>query len=186
MKTAHLRKKTWENSVLLPMTTFPTNWWPTQASPLWTAKPRLDVTSMGPLAHPLARLHLELRGKAKDVKCAVKKKNQRILMLTWGSHASQPILYSMTCTRRKSSSLIHSFSACPWIYLEGAPSKLRRAKCAVKLSTFADRLNFKHWPRHRQSSQIIGTHITLATSSRCKCKQCRRSQTFRFFRVFLI
>ena len=110
MKTAHLRKKTWENSALLPTTTFPTNWWPTQASPLWTAKPRLDVTSMGPLAHPLARLHLELGGKAKDVKCAVKKKNQRILMLTWGSHASQPILYSMTCTRRKTSSLIHWYT----------------------------------------------------------------------------
>ena len=110
VKTAHLMKKTWENLVLLPTTTFPTNWWPTQASPLWTAKPRLDVTSMGPLALPLARLHLELRGKAKDVKCAVKKKNQRILMLTWGSHASQPILYSMTCTRRKSSSLIHWYT----------------------------------------------------------------------------
>ena len=49
------------------------------------------------------------KSKKKDVKCAVKKKNQRILMLTSGSHASQPILYSMTCTRRKSSSLIHSF-----------------------------------------------------------------------------
>ena len=49
-------------------------------------KATTDVTSTGPLAHPLARLHLELRGKAKNVKFAVKKKNQCILMLT-----SQPI-----------------------------------------------------------------------------------------------
>ena len=49
-------------------------------------KATTDVTSMGLLAHPLARLHLERTGKAKNVKCAVKKKNQRILMLT-----SQPI-----------------------------------------------------------------------------------------------
>ena len=41
---------------------------------------------MGLLAHPLARLHLELTGKAKNVKFAFEKKNQRILMLT-----SQPI-----------------------------------------------------------------------------------------------
>ena len=32
-------------------------------------KATTDVTSMGPLAHPLARLHLELRGKSK--KCEI-------------------------------------------------------------------------------------------------------------------
>ena len=118
--------KTRENLALLPTTAFPANWWPTQASPLWTAKPRLDVTLMGPLAHPLARLHLELRGKAKDVKFALKKEDERMLMLTWGSHASQPMLYSITCTRRKSSSfLIHSFLSL---------SMNLSARCAFKAS----------------------------------------------------
>ena len=130
--------KTWENLALLPRTTFPTNWWPWQASPLWTATPWLDVTSMRPLAHPLERLHLELRGRAKDVKFAVKKKNQRILMLTWGSHTSQPLARKGSRHR-----LWYTlFWACPWIDLEGAPSKLRRAKYAVKhLSTLANGLN---------------------------------------------
>ena len=131
---------------------------------LWKAT---DVTSVGPLVYPLVRLNLELRGKAKDVKFAVERRTNascwREALMRLGQYfiAREGSYHRLWYTL---------FWACWWIYLEGALSKFRRAKYAVKhLSTLAV---FPHWL------------MTLATSSRGKCR--RRSQTFRFFHVFLI
>ena len=88
------------------------------------------------VAHPLEQLHLKLRGKAKDVKFAFKKEDRRILISSWGSHASQPLAREGSHHRF----WYTLFWACPWIDLQSAPSKLRRAKYAVKhFSTFANR-----------------------------------------------
>ena len=156
MKTAHLRKKTWENSVLLPTINVSHKLMTDTGLASLNCKATTGRHIHGTAGTPLGAVALGAKRKSKRCEMCSQKEEPthpdvdlRLSCVSANTlfhdlHEKEVIVFD---------TLIHSFSACPWIYLEGAPSKLRRAKCAVKhLSTFADRLNFKRWPRHRQSS----------------------------------
>ena len=126
--------KTWENLALLPTTAFPTNR-PTQASPL------SELQSHGRHIHGIAGTPLgaELGAKRKSKMMWNLQSKRRTNASCWPEALMRLSQYFIAREGSHHRLWYTLFWACSWIYLEGALSKLRRAKYAVKhLFTLAD------------------------------------------------
>ena len=126
--------KTWENLALLPTTAFPTNR-PTQASPL------SELQSHGRHIHGTAGTPLgaELGAKRKSKMMWNLQSKRRTNASCWPEALMRLSQYLIAREGSHHRLWYTLFWACSWIYLEGALSKLRRAKYAVKhLFTLAD------------------------------------------------